>query len=111
MKKTISLVLVLALGLTGKVAKADFAFGTPTNLGPTVNSSSEDAVAHTSADGLTLFFQSKRPGGYGNVDIWMTRRETKDAPWTTPTNLGLPVNSDKDEACSLQKKSWVILLP
>ena len=37
MKKTISIVLVLALGLAAEVANADFAFGTPTNLGPTVN--------------------------------------------------------------------------
>jgi len=33
MKKTISLVLVLALGLTAKVANADFTFGTPDEIG------------------------------------------------------------------------------
>jgi len=39
MKKTISLVLVLELGPTTESANADFTFGTPTNLGPNVNSS------------------------------------------------------------------------
>ena len=39
MKKIILLVLVLALGLAAKVAKEDFTFATPTNLGPMVNSS------------------------------------------------------------------------
>ena len=39
MKRIISLVLVSAMGLSTEVAKADFTFGTPLNLGPTVNSS------------------------------------------------------------------------
>jgi len=60
MKKAILLVLVLALGLTAEVAKADFTFGTPTNLGPTVNSSSGDAQPDFSMDGLSLFFDSNR---------------------------------------------------
>ena len=37
----------------------------PTNLGPTVNSSSADFGAATSKDGLTLYFTSDRPGGFG----------------------------------------------
>ena len=39
MKKTILLVLLLALCIAAKVAKEDFTFTTPTNLGPMVNSS------------------------------------------------------------------------
>jgi hypothetical protein len=52
MKKTILLVLVLALGLATKVAKADFVFGKPQNLGPIINSSSSDYSACVSVDGL-----------------------------------------------------------
>jgi hypothetical protein len=92
MKKTISLVLVLALGLIASVANADFTFGTPTNLGPTV-SSSEDADPCISADGLELYFNSyNRPGGYGGYDMWVATRQTKDADWGTPVNLGPTVN-------------------
>ena len=44
MKKTMSLVLVLALSLVTDVAKADFVFGEPVNLGSVVNSSSLDGT-------------------------------------------------------------------
>ena len=98
MKKTISIVLVLALGLAAEVAKADFTFGTPTNLGPMVNSSAEDWTPSISADGLELYFCSTRPGGYGGYDIWVTRRATKDDPWGTPVNLGPTVNGPADGA-------------
>jgi len=67
------------------------------NLGPTVNASSYDAYPSVSADGLTLFMQSNLPGGYGGYDIWMTTRQTKDDPWTTPVNLGPTVNSSAIE--------------
>ena len=75
MKRTISLVLVLALGLATKVAKADFTFGEPTDLGPTVNSSSPELHPEISSDGSTLYFGSYRPGGLGDSDIWQVSLE------------------------------------
>ena len=66
------------------VAKADFTFGTPTNLGPTVNSSAGDDMPSISADGLELYFGSNRPGGSGNLDLWVTTRDTKDDEWGPP---------------------------
>ena len=50
------------------------AWETPTNLGPTVNSPSVDAQPYISADRLTLFFMSNRPGGCGGFDLYMTTR-------------------------------------
>jgi Tol biopolymer transport system component len=41
----------------------------PANLRP-LNSAAEDAKAHFSADGSTLYFMSTRPGGQGFFDIW-----------------------------------------
>jgi len=96
----ISLVLVgfvAAVVLGGGSAKADFTFGTPMNLGPTVNSSTLDAGPSISADGLTLFFDSERPGGMGGQDIWITTRETTGDDWGVPVNLGPMVNSAADE--------------
>ena len=93
MKNTISLVLVLALGLTAEVANADFTFGTPTNLGPTVNSVDREFGPSVAADGLSLYFDSTRPGGYGDKDLWVTTRVTKEEPWGEPVNLGSTVNS------------------
>ncbi len=79
------------------VAKADFTFGTPINLGPTVNSSANDFLPSISADGLSLFFSSRRPGGYGDPDIWVTTRETTDDDWGEPVNLGPTVNSSYND--------------
>jgi len=97
MKKKISIVLVLVLCMVAEVAIADFIVGTPTNLGPTVNSSSRDFNASISADGLSLFFISNRPGGVGGLDIWVTTRETTDDPWGTPVNLGPTINTPVGE--------------
>jgi hypothetical protein len=78
--------------VTTRTTKSD-PWGTPLNLGPTVNASSYDAYPSVSADGLMLFMQSYRPGGSGGYDIWMTTRQSKDDPWTTPVNPGSTVNS------------------
>ncbi|MFB0553855.1 MAG: LamG-like jellyroll fold domain-containing protein [Phycisphaerae bacterium] len=96
MKKLISIVLVLTLGLAAEVAKADFTFGTPIPV-PNVNSSAQQFAPSISADGLELYFTSNRPGGYGDYDIWVTTRATTDDPWGTPVNLGPTVNSSAGE--------------
>jgi len=82
---------------TTQSLSADFTFGNPTNLGPTVNSSDKEWDPHISADGLSLYFLSPRPGGFGERDIWVTTRKTKVDPWGTPVNLGQPVNSSEFE--------------
>jgi len=84
---------VAAVVLAGGSAKADFTFGEPTNLGPAVNTSYNDGGPCISADGLSLFFESDRPGGYGSWDIWVATRTTPDADWSAPVNLGATVNS------------------
>ncbi len=72
-------------------------WGVPVNLGPTVNSSSRDLEPDISADGLELYFESRRPGGSGLADIWVTKRATKDDDWGAPVNLGPLINtSDGD---------------
>jgi len=50
------------------------AFGPPVSLGPVVNSSANERNPSVSGDGATLLFESDRPGCYGKVDIWMSRR-------------------------------------
>jgi len=90
MKKTISLVLILALGLAAEVANADFTFGTPTNLGPTVNSSAMDINPRLTGNGLELFFMTVRTHGLPNCEIWFTRRATTGDPWGEPEPVDLP---------------------
>jgi hypothetical protein len=69
----------------------------PVNLGSAVNSSVHDAGPSISADGLTLFFNSPRPGGFGGADLWMTTRASHSSPWEPPVNLGPTVNSSYGE--------------
>ena len=72
-------------------------WGIPVNLGYPVNTNTWDTSAYISADGLELYFDSTRPGGDGDWDIWMTRRTTKDDSWGIPENLGSVVNSSYGE--------------
>ena len=93
MKKIIVLLFVISLGLTMDDAKADFIFGEPANLGPIVNPSGDEAGVSISYDGLSIYFCSDRPNGYGSYDLWVTNRETELSDWEAPINLGPVVNS------------------
>ncbi|UCG58613.1 MAG: PD40 domain-containing protein, partial [Phycisphaerales bacterium] len=55
--------------VTARATKTD-SWGPPVNLGPTVNSPYNEASCCISADGSTLYFCSRRPGGRGNIDLW-----------------------------------------
>lgn len=68
-------------------------WGPPVNLGPKVNSSSFESCPSISSDGLELYFQSNRPGGYGGFDVYVSRRATVNGPWGDAVNLGPVVNS------------------
>ena len=93
--KVLMIAAVFAVGPGN--AKADFVFGTPTNLGPTVNSSYADPNPSISADGLELYFESYRSGGYGSGDLYVSTRNTTQDPWGVPVNLGPTINtSDYD---------------
>jgi Tol biopolymer transport system component len=80
-------------------ASIDDDWGPPENLGPVVNGSNQDAYSSISADGLTLCFNSDRPGGYGKFDIWVTTRPTRNDPWGPPVNAGPKVNTASTDAC------------
>mgnify|MGYP001179608342 CR=1 FL=1 len=55
-----------------------------------------------SSDGLKLFFASNRPltnndDKTKDFDIWYVQRENKNAEWSSPINLGEPINSPANE--------------
>ncbi len=78
----------------------------PVDLGSVVNNWSCQDTPWISSDGLLLMFTDcwffdPRPGGYGETDIWLTRRKTKDSDWGEPVNLGPPVNTEFAEDCCM----------
>jgi len=96
MKKVLLFTLVLAMTPAMDAVKADFTFGTPTVV-PNVSSVWGDAHPSISADGRELYFESDRPGGNGDGDIWVATRETIDDDWRTPVWLGTTVNSSSTD--------------
>ena len=97
MKSTITAILVMLL-IGANSANAGFVFGSPTNLGPMVNSSHGDGEPSLAADGLSLYFVSDRPDGYGGEDLWMSTRASTDDDWGRPVNLGPMINSSSHDA-------------
>ncbi len=64
-----------------------------------VNSSYWDTQPTVSADGRFLYFISNRPGalgGHEDADIYVSSKNA-DGTWSTPKNLGAPVNTKKKE--------------
>lgn len=78
-------------------AIADFTFGEPENMGPILNTSSRDEEPGISLDGLSIYFCSQRPGGFGGYDMYVTTRTTLQDEWGPPVNLGPTVNSSNDD--------------
>jgi hypothetical protein len=93
----LSVVLILdVLGMNGVFAQGLGKFSDwsePINLGPVVNSESDDSTPAISPDGFSLYFRSNRPGGVGGDDIWVSRRASLEEPWQEPQNLGPPINT------------------
>ena len=66
---------------------------------PAFNTASLDGCPTLARDGRTFYMASNRPGGQGGLDIWVATRESLNAPWGEPVNLGQPVNTPADEFC------------
>lgn len=78
-------------------AKRFSAWSAPTNLGSVINTVGNDSGACISADGLSLYFNSDSLGGYGNLDIFVSHRDSVDEAWGPPQNLGPNINSSLND--------------
>lgn len=72
-------------------------FGNVISLGSGVNTSGVDGHPSISADGLSIFFQSDRPGGEGSNDLYHATRATLAEPFGSVTNLGPGINTPDNE--------------
>lgn len=64
----------------------------PENLGPGINSSADEQCPFIHADNQTLYFTSSHWPGYGDDDLFLVRK-VADGKWSTPKNLGYPINT------------------
>jgi len=55
----------------------------------------------------TILFSSKREGGYGGYDLYVSQRN--DGQWSNPKNLGPEINSPYDETAVFLAKSGIKL--
>lgn len=59
----------------------------------TVHGGNSQVASWLSPDGLSLLFFGVGVASYGEVDLWATRRTTRDAAWQESTNLGPVINT------------------
>ncbi|WKV11208.1 OmpA family protein [Marivirga harenae] len=71
----------------------------PVNLGGQINTTSPEFSPFLAADNKTLFFSSYGHNGYGDADIFYSKRlDDSWQNWSKPENLGADVNSKEFEA-------------
>jgi hypothetical protein len=102
----LTLAIVAIAGAAGATQVGTW--GTPINVETIPGTSSAfntpftDGCPYQSPDGLSFFMASNRDGFQGttrNLDIWVSHRANRHAPWGAPENLGAPVNSEVDDFC------------
>ena len=75
---------------------ANGAWSEPENLGPQINTKGSEKSPFFHSDGQTLYFSSTGHMGYGGFDIYFSKLDD-NKEWKTPTNIGYPINSEKDD--------------
>lgn len=75
-------------------ANPDGTWSEPKNMGDDLNSAATEMSPFLAADGKTLYFSSDGFSGYGNKDMYMSRRlDGSWTRWSQPQNLGPQINS------------------
>lgn len=70
----------------------------PINLGETINTYAEEGSVFIAADGQTIYFSSAGHPGFGDQDMFMSRRlDNSWTNWSTPVNLGERINSPEKD--------------
>ncbi|MFT5859272.1 MAG: outer membrane protein OmpA-like peptidoglycan-associated protein [Flavobacteriaceae bacterium] len=67
------------------------------NLGAVINTKYEEEAVFMHPDGKTLYFSSKGHSSMGGYDIFKSIYDAIAKTWSTPVNLGYPVNTPDDD--------------
>ncbi|GAC1450687.1 MAG: hypothetical protein NVSMB7_13080 [Chitinophagaceae bacterium] len=68
------------------------------NMGNLINTDQWESAPSLSPDKRDLFFASRRAGGYGGSDIYVSHLLT-NGHWSEPENMGPVINTIGDESC------------
>ena len=74
----------------------DGLWGSAKPLPEYINTPNTEESVHIHPDGRTLYFASKGHPGMGGSDLYVTRKDV-NGKWSTPENLGYPINTKYDE--------------
>lgn len=77
------------------VLQSNGSWSEPKNLGPTINTPDDENAPFIHANGRTLFYASNGLPGMGGFDIFLS--EKSDTLWTSPKNIGYPINTLADQ--------------
>ena len=70
----------------------------PLNMGKVLNSVSDEASPFLAADDETLYFSTNGRGGYGNYDIYVSKRlDDTWTSWSEPQNMGPDINTERED--------------
>jgi outer membrane protein OmpA-like peptidoglycan-associated protein/tetratricopeptide (TPR) repeat protein len=67
-------------------------WSSPENLGPSINTNGDEQCPFIHADNQTLYFTSNKWPGYGDDDLFYSRKGPNNS-WSNPINLGYPINT------------------
>lgn len=78
----------------------DGLWGPAINMGPEINTAGNDKSPFLHCDSRTLYFVSEQSAdrmGAGGFDIFYSKQDPKTGKWSTPKNIGYPINTAGDE--------------
>ena len=67
------------------------------NLGTIINTPGDENYPYLTSDGNTLYFSSTGHGSMGGYDIFKSVWDEQNDRWSSPINLGAPINSPFDD--------------
>ena len=71
-------------------------WGTPVNLGDSINTAGDEMAPFIHGDGQTLYFSSNGHPGLGGYDMFFVKKD-EAGRWTGVRNMGVPINTSYDE--------------
>jgi tetratricopeptide (TPR) repeat protein len=78
----------------------------PRNLGTLINTRYDEEGVFISPDGKYLYFASQGHNSMGGFDVFRSLRQENGA-WSTPENLGYPINTPDDEMFFITGQSGI----